>query len=48
MPGATVGGKAEQRLVQDLAVAGRADGRVLGRGIEADYNQVDLFVSWEP
>jgi hypothetical protein len=30
---------AEQRLVQDFAVVPGADGGVLGRGVEADYDQ---------
>jgi hypothetical protein len=33
---AAVGGKSEQLLVQDLAAAQRADGRVGGRRVEAD------------
>lgn len=42
------GVQAQQRLVEDaLAVAG-ADGGVLGRGIEADEDQVELLLSGEP
>jgi hypothetical protein len=32
-------GGAKQRLVQDFAVAPNADGCVLGRGVEAGYDQ---------
>jgi hypothetical protein len=38
--GAAIGAEAEQRLVEDLAVAQRADGRVLRRRVEADQCQV--------
>lgn len=38
VPG-SVGGRPQQRLVQDLAVAPGAGGGVGGRGIEADYEQ---------
>ena len=37
---AAVGGEAEQRLVENLTVARRADGGVLGRCVEADQRQV--------
>ena len=37
--GAAVGLEAEQRLVEDLAVAGGADGRVPRRRVEADEGQ---------
>jgi hypothetical protein len=40
VPGAAVGAEAEQRLVEDLAAARRADGGVLGRRVEADQRQV--------
>lgn len=40
VPGAAVGREAEQRLVEDLAVARGADGGVLGRRVETDQRQV--------
>jgi hypothetical protein len=40
VPGAAVGREAEQRLVENLAAAPRADGGVLGRRVEADQRQV--------
>jgi hypothetical protein len=40
VPGATVGGEAEQRLVEDVPVARSADGGVLRRRVEADQRQV--------
>jgi hypothetical protein len=40
VPRAAVGREAEQRLVEDLAAARRADGGVLGRRIEADQRQL--------
>ena len=40
VPRAAVGREAEQRLVEDLAAARRADGGVLGRRVEADQRQV--------
>jgi hypothetical protein len=42
VPGAAVGREAEQRLVEDLAAARRADGGVLGRRVEADQCQISL------
>jgi hypothetical protein len=40
VPGATVGGEAVQRLVEDLPVARSADGSVLRRRVEADQRQM--------
>jgi len=40
VPGAAVGRETEQGLVEDLAVARRADRGVLGRRVEADQRQV--------
>jgi len=40
VPRATVGREAEQRLVEDLAAARRADGGVLRRRVEADQRQL--------
>jgi hypothetical protein len=31
--------EAKQRLMEDFAIAPGADGGVLGRGVEADYDQ---------
>jgi hypothetical protein len=42
VPGAAVGREAEQRLVEDLAAAPRADGGVLGRRVEADQRQFGI------
>jgi hypothetical protein len=43
-----VDAETEQRLVEDLAAVARADGGVLGRGVEADDDQVELLLSWGP
>jgi hypothetical protein len=47
VPRAAVGREAEQRLVEDLAAARRADGGVLGRRVEADQRQL-FRVTWGP
>jgi hypothetical protein len=40
--GRAVGEEAEQGLVEDVVAAQRADGGVLGRGVEADQRQVSV------
>jgi hypothetical protein len=40
--------QAQQRLVEDLAAVARADGGVLGRGVEADDDQRGLLLSGGP
>jgi hypothetical protein len=39
MPGPPLSGEAQQRLVDDVAVAPGAGGRICGRGVETDYDQ---------
>jgi hypothetical protein len=44
----SAGPQAEQRLVEDLRAVARTDGGVLGRGVEADDDQLELLLSWGP
>jgi hypothetical protein len=39
VPGPAIGREPQSRLVQGLAVAPGAGGRIGGRGVEADYDQ---------
>jgi len=43
-----VDAETEQRLVEDVPAVTGGDGGVLGRGVEADDDQVELLLSWEP